>query len=205
MTTIVAVKRGNKVAIAGDGRLTSNGEIFAEDMDKLIELYPNIYIGSAGSVTQFRAFIHFIKELVDAERGKYDKRETEDILEEALNKYSIDVCLDKNKLLTEDVNTVFISKNGIMFLGHKKAVFRMKDYMAVGSGSSIAKGAAIAMLDSTDLEADEIAIKAVEYASRIDISTNSNITCKTIEIKSEEQEEDIKIGKKPKLAMQTKG
>ena len=54
------------------------------------------------------------------------------------------------------------------------------DLLAIGSGGEFARSSAMALLDNTDLEAKEIARKAIEIAGRICVYTNDHITLEEV-------------------------
>ena len=171
-TTIICIRRGNSVAMAGDGQLTLGDAVMKHSAKKVRRLAGGSVIsGFAGGVadsftlydkfeqklTQYRSdLVRACVELVkDWRTDKYLRR-----LEATL------LVADKNK-------TLLLSGNGELIEPEDEAA-------AIGSGGNYARSAALALLSHTDLSAADIAKKAMEIAGRICIYTNNQITMEEI-------------------------
>ena len=76
------------------------------------------------------------------------------------------ICADKNNLLIVSGMGDVMEPDG--------------NVCAIGSGGNYALAAAKALVEETDLDADEVAVKALKIASEICIFTNDNIRCETV-------------------------
>lgn len=172
-TTIIAVKRGGQVALAGDGQVSLGNTVMKKTAMKLRRLGEGrVLAGFAGSTadafTLFEKFEIKLKEysgnIMRAAVELAKEWRTDRILRrlEALL-----IVADKDYLFT-------ISGNG--------DVIEPDDGIcAIGSGGMYALSAARALLKHTELSAKEIASTAISIAADICIYTNDNIRIEAIE------------------------
>ena len=172
-TTIVAVKRDGKTALAGDGQVTSGQSVVMKsNAVKVRRLYDDkVVIGFAGSVAdaftlceKFEAMLHKYSgnlmrsaiELAQTWRGDHASRHLEAMM----------IVADADTLLVVDgVGDVIEPENNIC---------------AIGSGGNYALAAARALAQETSLSAREIAEKAIGIASDICVFTNKHITVEEV-------------------------
>ena len=162
-TTIVAVKRNGKCAIAGDGQVTL-GEKVAKKVRRLYN--DKVVVGFAGSVADaFSLCERFEAKLTQysgslrraavslAQEWRSDKalRQLEAML----------LCADKDNLLLVSGTGEVIEPDG--------------GVVAIGSGGNYALAAARALIENTDLSAAEIAEKALHIAASICVYTTDNV------------------------------
>lgn len=167
-TTICAVQRNGRVAIAGDGQVTmGQATIFKNSARKVRRIYNNtVALGFAGSVADaFTLSDRFEEKLVQF-GGSLERAAVELVKEwrgdKVLRKLeAMMIVADKQELL-------IVSGNG-------EVIHPDDGIAAIGSGGNYALAAARAMLQNTQLEAGEIARKALEIASSICVYTNDNI------------------------------
>ena len=167
-TTIVAVKKDGKCAVAGDGQVTfGENTIMKHTAKKVRRIYhDSVVTGFAGTVADAFSLL----ERFEAKLEKYSgslKREavwrTDKVMRQ-LN--AMLIVADKEELLiVSGTGEVIDPDDGIA---------------AIGSGGMFALSAAKALKENTDLSAAEIATKAIKIASDICIYTNSNITMEEI-------------------------
>ena len=172
-TTICAVKRGNQIAVAGDGQVTMGEHtIFKSTAKKVRRVYNGqVLVGFAGSVADaFSLCERFEEKLVQCSgnleraavnlaqewRGDQIARKLESML----------IVADKNSLL-------ILSGNG-------EVIDPDDGVCAIGSGGNFALAAARALIRNTDLSAEEIAVKALEVAASICVYTNDHISVETL-------------------------
>ena len=173
-TTIIAVKKDGKTAIAGDGQVTfGQAAIMKANARKVRRLYNGkVLAGFAGSVAD--AFTLF---------EKFEKR-----LEEYsgdLTRAAVELAREwrTDKMLRNLQALIIVASKDRMLLisGNGDVIESDNNILAIGSGGQYAKAAAIALTENTDLPADIIAKKSLEIASNICIYTNSNISLEVIE------------------------
>ncbi|AEE16395.1 ATP-dependent protease subunit HslV [Treponema brennaborense] len=167
-TTVIAVRKNGRVAMAGDGQVTMGETVMKGNARKVRRLYDGkVLTGFAGATADaFNLFDKFeikIKEFAGdltraavelAKQWRTDKalRQLEALL----------LVADKDKIL--------------LISGTGDVIEPENDVLAIGSGGNYAYAAALAYLDSSDLGAKEIAEKSLKIAGNICIYTNNHIT-----------------------------
>ena len=172
-TTVCAVKRGNQVAIAGDGQVTmGESTVFKSTAKKVRRLYKGQVIsGFAGSVADaFTLFERFEDKLTQCSGN----------LERAAVSLAQDWRGDQMMRKLESM-LIVADKNSMLILSGNGEVIDPDDGVAaIGSGGNYALAAARALVQNTDLSAEEIAVKALEVAAAICVFTNDHITVETL-------------------------
>jgi len=168
-TTILCLKKGDDVVIAADGQVSFGSTIIKTTAKKLRALSNNkIVAGFAGSTAD--AFTLF--ERLEAKLEKYSNQLTRSAVELAKD-WRNDKYLRRLEamLIVADKDNIFIiTGNGDVLEPENKVA-------AIGSGGFYALSAARALLSiDTKLTAEEIALKAMNIAADICVSTNHNIT-----------------------------
>lgn len=165
-TTIIAVKKDGKVAIAGDGQVTNGDTVMKGNAHKVRRIYNDkIIIGFAGGTAD--AFTLF--ELFEKKLSEFNGDLTRSAVDLA-KEWRLDRNLRKLEamLLASDGNKIFLIS------GTGDVLEPEYDAIGIGSGGNYAVSAARAYLDcAKDLSAKEIAIKALEIASSICIYTDN--------------------------------
>ncbi len=172
-TTICAVKRNGKIAIAGDGQVTlSNSVILKNNARKVRRIYNDrVVVGFAGSVA--------------------DAFSLSERFEEMLNKYSGNLMRSavalaqlwrEDKVMHKlDAMMIVADKETLLILsGIGDVIEPQDDICAIGSGGNYALAAAKALKQNTDLPAKDIVKKALGIASEICVFTNGNIIVEEI-------------------------
>ncbi|MFA5480022.1 MAG: ATP-dependent protease subunit HslV [Candidatus Muiribacteriota bacterium] len=166
-TTILAVKKNNKIVIAGDGQVTFGNTVLKHGAKKLRKLFNNkIIVGFAGSTAD--AFTLFEK--FESKLEKYNGQ-----LRRAAVELAKDWRMDK---MLRRLEALLIAANEdeiIIISGTGDVISPDKDVAAIGSGGMYAYSAALALLENTDLSSREIAEKSMEIAAEICIYTNNNV------------------------------
>lgn len=172
-TTIVAVKKGDEVAIAGDGQVTfSQNIIMKNNACKIRKLYEGkVIAGFAGSVADaFTLFAKFEEKL--KEIGGNLTRAAVELAKE----WRTDKVLRQLEALL-----IVADKNRILILSGNGEVIEPDDGIAaIGSGGPYALAAARTMVAYTDMNAAEIAHAALNIAADICIYTNHNISVESV-------------------------
>ena len=168
-TTIVAVRKDSRGAIAGDGQVTlGEHTIMKHSAKKVRKIYNGrVLIGFAGSVADALTLTEKFESKLEQYGGSLKRAAVELAKEWRTDKIlrkleAMLIALDKESLLV-------ISGNG-------EVIEPDDSVIAVGSGGPYALAAARALYESTGLNAAEIAEKALRIASRICIYTNDDIT-----------------------------
>ncbi len=167
-TTICAVKRNGKIAVAGDGQVTmSNSIIFKNNAKKVRRIYNNsVVIGFAGSVAD--AFS--LSERFEAMLNKFAGNLMRSAVELA------QTWRDDKAARRLEAMMIVADKNQILIIdGQGEVIEPQDDVCAIGSGGNYALAAAKALVQNTDFEAKEIAYKSLKIASEICVFTNDNI------------------------------
>lgn len=172
-TTIVAVKKDNKTAIAGDGQITFGQQtIMKSTAKKVRKIYNNnVIIGFAGSVADAVTLAEILEEKLEQHSGNL-KRAAIELAKE----WRRDRTLGKLEALliaADKDNMLLISGNG-------EVIEPEEGVIAIGSGGNFALAAAKALIKYTNLTAEEIAKEAILIASSICVYTNNNVTCEVI-------------------------
>ena len=173
-TTIVAVKNGDRVAIAGDGQVTM-GEttIMKHTAKKVRKLYGGrVVAGFAGSVADAFTLFEMFEAQLESCRGNLQKASVE-----LAKQWRSDGMLRKLEALL----IVADKENMLVVSGNGEVIEPDYGIAAIGSGGNYAFAAARALKDCTDMEPKEIARKALEIAGDICVYTNHNITVLELE------------------------
>ena len=170
-TTIVSVRRNGTVAIAGDGQVSLGNTIMKGNARKVRSLAGGkVIAGFAGGTAD--AFTLF--ELFEAKLEQYGN------LTRAAIELAKDWRSDRRLRRLEALLVVADAEASLIISGNGDVIEPEDDLMAIGSGGSFAQAAARALLDNTELEADEIVTKALEIAASICVYTNDNIIVETL-------------------------
>ncbi len=168
-TTIVAVKRNGKGAIAGDGQVTmSQSTIIKSTAKKVRRLFNGkVITGFAGSVADAFTLSEKFEAKLEQHGGNLKRAAVE--LAKEWRSDKILRNLEAILLAMDNESLLLISGNG-------EVIEPDDDVIAIGSGGNYALAAAKALYQNTDLEAKEIATKALLIAASICVFTNENIS-----------------------------
>ena len=172
-TTIVSVRRGEHVAIGGDGQVTLGNTIIKATARKVRKLYNNqVLAGFAGGTADAFTLI----ELFEKKKKKHQGKLMVAAIELA-KEWRTDRALRRLEamLIVADKHyTLIITGNG--------DVLEPEDSIAaIGSGGAFAQSAARALMENTDLAPEVVVKKSLEIAGGICIYTNQNHTIETLE------------------------
>ncbi|MDD2429832.1 MAG: ATP-dependent protease subunit HslV [Eubacteriales bacterium] len=167
-TTICAVRKDGKVAIAGDGQVTmGENTIFKSTAHKVRRIFNDkVVVGFAGSVAD--AFTL-------SDRFEDKLKQTNGNLEKAAVSLAQDWRGDK-VLRKLEAMMIAADKDAMLIISGTGEVISPDDGVcAIGSGGNFALAAARALVLNTDLSARDIAQKALHIAASICVFTNQNI------------------------------
>jgi ATP-dependent HslUV protease, peptidase subunit HslV len=166
-TTILCVRRHDKVVMAGDGQVTLGSEVLKASARKLRRLYNSkIIAGFAGSTADAFALFSRFETKLEQHNGNLARSVVE--LAKDWRTDRILRHLEALLLVADIKDTFLVSGNG--------DVIEPDDNVAsIGSGGPFAKAAATALYENTELSARQIAEKAMSIAGKICIYTNESI------------------------------
>jgi ATP-dependent HslUV protease subunit HslV len=165
-TTIVSVRRGDSVAIAGDGQVSMGNTIMKGNARKVRTLAGGrVIAGFAGGTAD--AFTLF--ELFENKLEQYGN------LTRAAIELAKDWRTDRRLRRLEALLCVADGENSFIVTGNGDVIEPEDDLMAIGSGGPFAQAAALALLQNTDLDARSVAEKALNIAGDICVYTNKNV------------------------------
>ncbi|HMT79516.1 MAG TPA: ATP-dependent protease subunit HslV [Azonexus sp.] len=172
-TTILSVRRGNVVAMGGDGQVTLGNIVIKATAKKVRRLYQGrILAGFAGGTADaFTLFERF--------EAKLDKHQG-NLLRSAVE-LAKDWRSDRALRRLEAMLSVADRDVSLIITGNGDVLEPEQGIVAIGSGGAYAQSAARALLENTDLSPRDIVTKSLEIAGDICIYTNRNFTIEALE------------------------
>ena len=171
-TTILSVRRGNSVAMAGDGQVTLGNIVIKATAKKVRRLYQGrILAGFAGGTADaFTLFERF--------EAKLEKHQGQ--LVRAAIELTKDWRTDRVLRRLEAMLAVADLEASLIITGNGDVLEPEQGIVAIGSGGAYAHSAAKALLQNTELSAAEIVKKSLEIAGELCIYTNMQHTIETL-------------------------
>jgi len=173
-TTICAVRRGGKIAVAGDGQVTMGESVVMKNgAVKVRRIFGGqVVTGFAGSVADAFALCERLEEKLTQFAGNLQRAAVELALEwrqdKAMRKLeAMLICADRENLM--------------LLSGTGEVIEPDDDVLAIGSGGNYALAAARALMENTELSAPDIAEKALRIAASICVFTNDHIRVEVID------------------------
>jgi len=172
-TTVIAVRRGGIVAMAGDGQVTFNNTVLKAKAKKVRRMYEGkVLAGFAGASSDAFTLFEMFEKKLEQYMGSLSRAAYELAREWRQDKFLRRL---EAMLLVADLSGVYLIN------GAGDIVEPDYDAIAIGSGSVMAYSSALALLENSELGAAEIAVKSLEIASRICVFTNSSVTLEVLE------------------------
>ncbi|MCR9091432.1 ATP-dependent protease subunit HslV [Algiphilus sp.] len=171
-TTILCVRRGNAVAIGGDGQVSMGNTTVKGNARKVRRLYNEQVIAgfAGGTADAFTLFERF--------EGKLEQHGG-NLLRSAVE-LAKDWRTDRMLRRLEAMLLVADAQTSLMITGNGDVMDPEGGVMAIGSGGPFAQAAARALFDNTELSAADIVDKAMHIAADICIYTNHSLTVERI-------------------------
>lgn len=172
-TTIIGVRKGGEVVIAGDGQVSLGPTVIKGTAKKVRRLSPGGYdvvCGFAGSTADAFTLLERLEAKLEATPGQLARASVE---------LAKDWRTDKYLQKLEAMLIVTDGKDLFVITGAGDVLEPEHDVTAIGSGGNFALAAARALMDS-DMGAEDIARKAMAIASDICVYTNGRLTVETI-------------------------
>lgn len=171
-TTVLCVRRDDKVAIAGDGQVTIGNTVMKHGAAKVRRLYHDeIIAGFAGSAADAFALFSRFEAKLDEFRGN---------MERSVVELAKDWRMDKYLRQLQAFLIVANREKSYLISGTGDLISPDDGLLAIGSGGPYALAAARALMKHTPMSATEIAAEGLRIASSICIYTNDNITVETL-------------------------
>ena len=172
-TTIICVRRHNKVVIAGDGQVSMGDTILKNNARKVRRLFGDkIIAGFAGGTAD--AFTLF--ERFEAKLQKHQGHLVRSAVELAK-----DWRTDKVLRRLEALLCVADKESSLILTGNGDVIEPQDHVVAIGSGGFYAQAAGLALLKHTELDAHTLAKEALTIASNLCVYTNSHFSFEQLE------------------------
>ncbi len=172
-TTIIGVKKGGEVVIAGDGQVSLGQTVIKGSARKVRRLSPGgfqVVAGFAGSTADAFTLLERLEAKLEATPGQLARASVE---------LAKDWRTDKYLQKLEAMLIVSDGKDILVITGAGDVLEPEHDVTAIGSGGNFALAAARGLME-TDLSAEEVARKAMAIAADICVYTNGNLTVEKI-------------------------
>lgn len=172
-TTIVAVLKNGRCALAGDGQVTFGGNtVMKHNAVKVRRIYQGkVLAGFAGSVADAFTLFEKYEEQLEKYQGN---------LRRAAVELAKDWRMDRVLRRLEALLVVGNADSLLVISGNGELIEPDDGVTAIGSGGPYALAAARALSRFTDMEADEVARRALEVAGEICVYTNDKIVLETL-------------------------
>jgi len=172
-TTIVAVKKGNEVAIGGDGQVTFGQQtVIKKKANKIRKLYRGkILAGFAGAVADAFTLFDLFEKKLEESQGNLTRAAVELVKAWRTDKFLR--RLEAMLLVADSERILLISGTG-------EVIEPDDGVLAIGSGGNYALAAARALIKHSNLSAREIVEESLKIAQDICVYTNDYITVETL-------------------------
>ena len=171
--TILAVRHNGQVAVAGDGQVSLGNTVMKHHAKKVRRLYHGkVITGFAGATADAFTLFDLLEQKLDQYKGNLMRAAVELAKEWRTDKMlrrleAMLVAVDQEySLLLSGTGDVIEADNGVL---------------AIGSGGPYAQAAALALIDNSELNAEEICRASMTIAADICVFTNHSIVVETIE------------------------
>lgn len=174
-TTILCVRRGNVVAMAGDGQVTLGNVVFKGTARKVRRVYHDkVIVGFAGATADAFTLVERFEGVLEKHSGNLMRSAIE-----LAKQWRTDKALRhlEAMMITADATTTLIVS------GNGDVIEPENGIVAIGSGGSYALSAARALVEHTTMDAETVAREALKIAGDLCIYTNQNVTVEVIKAK----------------------
>ena len=173
-TTIVSVRRGNKVVIGGDGQVSQGNTVMKGNARKVRRLYKDqVIAGFAGGTADAFTLFERFEEQLEKHHGK-------------LTRAAVELAklwrTERSLRRLEALLVVADRESSLIITGNGDVIEPEDSLMAIGSGGPFAQSAAKALLQNTDLSAPDIVEKSLTIAADVCVFTNHNHTVEELDI-----------------------
>ena len=170
-TTIVLIRKGNDVVVAGDGQVSLGNTVIKKTANKVRKIEKrNVIAGFAGSTADALTLFERLESKLEKHAGNLSRAAVE---------LAKDWRTDKYLRRLEALMAVADKEKSFIISGTGDVLEPEGDVIGIGSGGNYALASAKVLM-STEMSAEEIAKKAVETAAEICVFTNNNISIEKI-------------------------
>jgi ATP-dependent HslUV protease, peptidase subunit HslV len=173
-TTIVAVRKGGKVVVAGDGQVSLGQTVIKGTARKVRRITPGgkpVLCGFAGSTADAFTLLERLEKKLESAPGQLARAAVELAKDWRTDKYLRNL---EAMLIVSDGSDLYV------ITGAGDVLEPEHDVTAIGSGGNYALAAARALYDQ-DLDAEAIARRAMAIAAEICVYTNGNLTVESLD------------------------
>lgn len=171
-TTILSVRHKNSVVIAGDGQVSLGNTVIKHNARKVRKIYRDqVVAGFAGATADAFTLFDRLEQKLDQYNGN-------------LMRSSVELARDwrSDKILRrlEAMMIAVDHEHSLLLSGTGDVIEPDTGVIAIGSGGPFAQAAAVALVQKSDLEAEEICRTAMEIAASICVYTNHSIVLESL-------------------------
>ncbi|NKC16942.1 MAG: ATP-dependent protease subunit HslV [Gammaproteobacteria bacterium] len=171
-TTVLCVRRADQVVIGGDGQVSFGNTVIKGNARKVRRLYgERVLAGFAGGTADaFTLFERF--------EGKLEKH-SGNLMRSAVE-LAKDWRTDRMLRRLEAMLLVADPHHSLLLTGNGDVLEPEREVVAIGSGAGFAQAAALALVDGTELGAEDIVKRALSIAADICVYTNHSLTIESL-------------------------
>jgi ATP-dependent HslUV protease subunit HslV len=167
-TTIVSIRRDDKVVVGGDGQVTLGNTVMKGNATKVRKVYHDkVIAGFAGATADAFTLLERFEGMLERHNGQ---------LKRAAVELAKDWRTDRMLRKLEAMLIVADTNHSLLVSGTGDVIDTADDLIAIGSGGPYAQAAARALFDNTQMSARDIVEKSLEIAGDICIYTNHSRT-----------------------------
>ena len=171
MTTIVLVRKKNDVVVASDGQVSMGNTVIKSNANKVRKIEKrNVIAGFAGSTADALTLFERLEAKLEKHAGNLTRASVE---------LAKDWRTDKYLRRLEALMAIGDKEKSFIISGTGDVLEPEGDVIGIGSGGNYALAAAKVLMD-TELNAEEVAKKAIKVAADICVFTNDNIRLEKI-------------------------
>lgn len=176
-TTILSIRKGNEVVVAGDGQVSMGDTVLKSNARKVRRLGKgDIIAGFAGATADAFTLFERLEAKLEAHPGQ---------LTRACVEMAKDWRTDKYLRRLEALMAVCNAETSLILSGTGDVVEPEDGIIGIGSGGNYALAAARGLVDETDMPAEDVARKSMEIAASICVYTNANIVVEKLDNQKE--------------------
>ena len=171
-TTILSIRRGDMVALGGDGQVSMGDTIMKGNANKVRRLYKDaVLAGFAGGTADAFTLFERFEGTLDKYRGNLTRAAVE---------LAKDWRSDRALRRLDALLAVADRTTSLVISGNGDVIEPEAGIIAIGSGGAYAQAAARALLENSSLDAKTIVVKSLAIAADICVYTNHQTTVETL-------------------------
>jgi ATP-dependent HslUV protease subunit HslV len=175
-TTILAVRKNGQAVVAGDGQVSLGQTVIKPNARKVRRLHDGSVIGGfAGATADAFTLFERLERKLEQHHGQLMRAAVELAKDWRTDRYLRK--LEAMMIVADKTDTLVLTGNGDVLTPDHGVI-------AIGSGGNYAHSAALALHQATELDAEDIARRAMKIAEEICVYTNGNVTVEAIELNS---------------------